>query len=425
MRVRKPLSLVTIIALVAGLMLAVGASPAAAADQLTSNQTSTTKMRCRANAPIVGAVDADQVVGLNVTYPKYVEQGATSTSSTISGDTDVPTEQSGITRHQPARHQDPDPLRRWLHDRRAPHGRPAPARTRPTPTSTPDRDPRRRDHHDRRRRARQHAHGRARSPAGILDAAAAAHHAARDRRPGHEDHARSSRGTIPADLAPPFADYGFAITPRVNAPVVGETDAAASCAPNYGALANGNGEPLGTQPLLTDTTIIPNTNPLVTITTPGDGDKYLPDAAVFADYACTETVYALVSCDATAPDGTQLDFSTFGQKTFTVTATDANGGVTTKTVTYDVGGNVAPIVDAGTDSDRQRRRARHPARLGDRPRHRSDPLVPVDADRRPGRHAEPDDANDPFEPNQRFVAPRGGPVDLDLPPPRRRRLRHR
>ena len=124
---------------------------------------------------------------------------------------------------------------------------------------------------------------------------------------------------------------------------------AASCAPNYGALANGNGELLGTIPLLTETTILPNTNPLVTITTPGDGDKYLPEAAVFADYACTETVYALVSCDATVPDGEQLDFSTFGVKHFTVTATDANGGVTTQTVNYEVGGNVLPDVDAGTD----------------------------------------------------------------------------
>ena len=54
MRVRKPLSLVTISALVAGLMLAVGASPAAATDKLTSNHDVETKMRCRATAPIVG-----------------------------------------------------------------------------------------------------------------------------------------------------------------------------------------------------------------------------------------------------------------------------------------------------------------------------------------------------------------------------------
>ena len=86
------------------------------------------------------------------------------------------------------------------------------------------------------------------------------------------------------------------------------------CAPNYGTFANSNGEPLGTQPNLSTTTIIPNTNPLVDINSPLDGAKYLPDAQVFADYACTETVYALSSCVATAPDGSQLDFSTNGQQ---------------------------------------------------------------------------------------------------------------
>ena len=48
MRVRSHSVCVTISALVAGLMLAVGASPAAAADKLTSNNDVDTKMRCRA-----------------------------------------------------------------------------------------------------------------------------------------------------------------------------------------------------------------------------------------------------------------------------------------------------------------------------------------------------------------------------------------
>ena len=97
MRVRKPLSLVTISALIAGLMLAVGANPAAAADKLTTNRDVETKMRCRASAPIIGAVDADQKVGINVTYPQYVEQGTDFDVITTNGPTEVPAEQSGIT----------------------------------------------------------------------------------------------------------------------------------------------------------------------------------------------------------------------------------------------------------------------------------------------------------------------------------------
>jgi K319L-like, PKD domain len=144
---------------------------------------------------------------------------------------------------------------------------------------------------------------------------------------------------------------------------------------------------------------------------------------VFADYACTETVYQLSSCVATADDGTQLDFSTFGPKTFTVTATDANGGVTAKTVTYDVGGNVTPVVNAGTDI------TTNGGALVTLQGSATDPdtgqVLSYQWTQTGGTPVtlNPDDANDPFMPNQRFVARR--PVRPDLPPPGRRRLRHR
>ena len=46
-------------------------------------------------------VDADQSFDLTKTYPKYVKQGDTFHVITTSGDTVVPTEQSGITVIQP------------------------------------------------------------------------------------------------------------------------------------------------------------------------------------------------------------------------------------------------------------------------------------------------------------------------------------
>ena len=297
----------------------------------------------------MGTVDADQDVGLTVTAPNYIEQGANFDVTTFSGDTAVPTEESGITLIS---------LRDIKVKTRFAGGFsivsagtvPGTGSYRATESATPGPIPGGVNINvTAGTDVEMHLPGP--FPGGsfltpptlriTLHATGA---------PGTKISSKFA-GTIPAGLAPPFADYGYSLIPRVNAPVVGATDAAASCAPNYGALANSNGEPLGTTPLLTNTTILPNTNPLVTITTPADGAKYLPEAVLNADFACTETVFPLASCVGSTPDGTQLDFSTPGQKTYTVTATDENGGVTTQTNTYEVGGNVVPVVDAGTDQN--------------------------------------------------------------------------
>jgi hypothetical protein len=407
---RKPLSLVVTIALVAGAVIAVGASPAAAVDRLSSTRTVDTKMRCRASAPIIGAVDADQTVGLTTTSPKYIEQGASYDVVSTSGDTVVPVEESGIAVVSLRDIK----IRTHFDGAFTIEGAalvPGTGSWRASETATPTAIPGGVNVSiDAGQNVLMHMVGPF-TPGGILTPPQLRTTIKATGAPGTKITSRFA-GTIPPGLAPPFADYGFSITPRVNAPIVGETDAAASCAPNYGALANGNGEPLGTPPLLSDTTIISDTKPLVDITTPSDGARYLPDAQVFADYACTETVYELVSCDATAADGEQLDFSTFGLKTFTVTATDSNGGVTEKEVTYDVGGNVTPTVDAGGDQtvDGGVEVTLHGAAtdpdtgqvLSYQWSQVSGPTVDLNDD----------DASDPFETNQRFVAPRGGPVDL-------------
>ena len=169
----------------------------------------------------------------------------------------------------------------------------------------------------------------------------------------------------------------------------------------------------------------PNTNPLVDINSPLDGAKYLPDAQIFADYACTETVYALSSCVASAPNGSQLDFSTNGQHTFTVTATDANGGVTAQTVTYSVGANVPPVVSAGPDI------VTNGGSTVTLPGSATDPdtgqilSYQWSQTAGPAVTLNPIDANDPVraEPAVRRAAQRaGGP---HLPSPRRRPVRHR
>jgi hypothetical protein len=404
MRTRKLTSLLMVFAVAVGGLATVGAtSAAAAADRLSFTNTVNTKLRCKANAPILGQVDADQDVAQTTTAPKYIEQGGTFDIITINGDTEVPTDLSGQTINN---------LKNIVSKNRISGGftivdaQPIGSGSyKSTPSATPTA-----------------------IPGGVTIT-----HTATDVSmslpgpfPGGSivsppqirttvlatgavgSHISSAiGGTIPTNGAFPFPDAGFGLTANISF-----GDVPTSCAPNYGPNANSNGEPLGTEPNLSDTIITPNTNPLVDITTPGDGDKYLPDAQVFADYACTETVYQLASCEATAPDGSQLDFSTFGQKTFTVTATDVNGGVTAKTVTYDVGGNVVPVVDAGSDITTNG--GATVTLMGSATDPDTGQILSYQWDQvaGPAVTLNPIDAADPFMPNQRFVAPRNGPLDL-------------
>ncbi len=99
-------------------------------------------------------------------------------------------------------------------------------------------------------------------------------------------------------------------------------------------------------------------------------------------------------------------------KTFTVTATDANGGVTAKTVTYDVGGNVTPVVDAGPDITTNGGSTVTLAGSAVDPD--TGQILSYQWTQTAGAPVtlNPIDAADPFQPNQRFVAPRNGPFDL-------------
>ena len=78
--------------------------------------------------------------------------------------------------------------------------------------------------------------------------------------------------------------------------------------------------------------------PVVTITTPANGASYKLGASVIASWTATD---ALSGINATLTTGTvasgkAINTSSTGSKTFTVTATDNAGNVTTKSVTYTV-----------------------------------------------------------------------------------------
>ena len=80
------------------------------------------------------------------------------------------------------------------------------------------------------------------------------------------------------------------------------------------------------------------TAPVVTITAPVNGASYKLDAAVIAGWTATDAlsgINAALTTDTLA-NGMAIDTSSTGSKTFTVTATDNAGNVTTKTVTYTV-----------------------------------------------------------------------------------------
>ena len=79
--------------------------------------------------------------------------------------------------------------------------------------------------------------------------------------------------------------------------------------------------------------------PTITLTTPADGANYaVIGPAVVVSYACSDAGSGVASCTGTQPDGSTLPTGLFalGTHTFTVTATDNVGNVTTVTHTYRV-----------------------------------------------------------------------------------------
>lgn len=82
---------------------------------------------------------------------------------------------------------------------------------------------------------------------------------------------------------------------------------------------------------------IDKTAPVITITQPTNGAGYTLNQKVAADYGCTDNLL-LANCNGTVADNRNLDTSTPGAKTFTVTSTDSAGNTATTTVNYTVAG---------------------------------------------------------------------------------------
>jgi len=76
----------------------------------------------------------------------------------------------------------------------------------------------------------------------------------------------------------------------------------------------------------------------ITITTPVDGASYVLNQPVVADYSCTAAAGEdVATCMGPVESGSNIDTSTVGSKTFTVTAKDSAGNTLgEKSVTYNV-----------------------------------------------------------------------------------------
>jgi hypothetical protein len=79
--------------------------------------------------------------------------------------------------------------------------------------------------------------------------------------------------------------------------------------------------------------IFDQSGPDILIDSPTPGAVYNLRQAVPARYACSDPA-GVQSCVGTVPNGQNVDTSSVGPKTFTVTSTDLGGRQTTKTVSY-------------------------------------------------------------------------------------------
>lgn len=96
--------------------------------------------------------------------------------------------------------------------------------------------------------------------------------------------------------------------------------------------------------------VVDRTPPTITFASPGDGATYTLGQQVWASYSCDDhNGSGLNGCKGDVADGAPLDTSTFGTKTFTVTAYDRAGNVAREThsysVLYDFSGFASPALD--------------------------------------------------------------------------------
>ncbi|HUF05600.1 MAG TPA: LamG-like jellyroll fold domain-containing protein [Aridibacter sp.] len=78
-----------------------------------------------------------------------------------------------------------------------------------------------------------------------------------------------------------------------------------------------------------------STEPVITVNSPTDG-SYLLNQAANVSFSCSDAMSGVASCSGTAADGSVLDTSSTGAKSFTVNATDNAGNTASATVNYTV-----------------------------------------------------------------------------------------
>jgi lysophospholipase L1-like esterase len=91
---------------------------------------------------------------------------------------------------------------------------------------------------------------------------------------------------------------------------------------------------------------IDRTAPQVHAVTPADGATFVQNEEIEASFGCTDAGGSgVASCTGTAANGEQIDTSTVGTKSFTVTAVDGAGNVTTEVRSYEVIDVTPPEID--------------------------------------------------------------------------------
>jgi uncharacterized repeat protein (TIGR01451 family) len=89
------------------------------------------------------------------------------------------------------------------------------------------------------------------------------------------------------------------------------------------------------------------TPPAITITSPAANETYQLNASVAASYACADSGSGVASCQGPVANGSPIDTSSTGTKTFTVTSTDNVGNPASASVTYSVADPTSPQVSCG------------------------------------------------------------------------------
>jgi hypothetical protein len=103
----------------------------------------------------------------------------------------------------------------------------------------------------------------------------------------------------------------------------------------------------GNQTVVQNTvTVVDETSPTVSVTTPAEGATYELGAEVLADYECADEPNGsgLDTCDGSVADGAAVDTGSLGQKTFTVDASDHAGNTESTSVSYTVVDTKAPSI---------------------------------------------------------------------------------